>query len=255
MDIIPRDILIDFLNDMKFSYSNILLFNQCKRCWYSTYILKEEQEGNFFSDVGTFVHSILEQLANGKIELFDIPHYLDYNWYKNVTHDPPILKGKNMEEEYFVQILDFFEGFDGFQGETVGTELEIETTFETKYGEHKFIGYIDRLSLEDEEYIVTDYKSKSKFTKSELERYSRQLYIYSKYIHEKYGKFPKYLKFLLFRENKEYVVEFNSGDYYKTIDYVIKSIEDIYDEERFDYNYNYFYCSNLCNLRDICTFD
>lgn len=241
---------------MVFSYSSIQTFNQCKRNWYYNYIIKVKKEGNFFSDVGSFVHNILEQYANGKIELFDTAHYLEYNWNSNVLHNPPSIKGvKDMEEKYFYQLLDFFESFEGFQDETIGTEIEFYTNIRTGFGEHKFMGFIDRLSEKDGEYIVTDYKSKNKFSKKELEKYSRQLYVYSKYVYEKYGKFPKYLKFLLFRENKEYVIEFNEDDYHKTISYIEQSIQDIYMETKFDCEYNFFYCNNLCDSRLDCTFD
>lgn len=251
---VDKDLLKDFIDDITWSYSNIKSFGTCKRAWYRHYILGDEGCQNFYSDYGLLAHKMLEEYANGKIQLLDMTQFLEYNWDRYITHEAPLGRnGIDIIDTYYGQLYDFSEQFKGFTDKTIGTELEINI----KIGERSFVGYIDRLSQDDDgEYIITDYKSKLKFNnKRELKEYSKQLYLYSTYVYEKYGKFPKQLKFFLFRSNNEVVIEFDKNEYDETIKEICETIDSIYSETDFSCTYSYFYCKHLCEYRYDCTFE
>lgn len=253
---IEKELLKTFLDEIEWSFSNIKCFETCKKNWYRRYILGDEGCGNFYADYGTLAHEMLEQLASKKIDLFDMKRYVEYNWNRVVVNEAPSQFGENdLVEIYYNQLLEFCESFDGFEDETVGTEIKFNTTIKTEHGDKPFVGFIDRLSKENNDYIITDYKSKSKFNgKKELKEYSVQLYLYSKYVYEQYGKFPKRLKFFLFRSGEEVIIEFNKKDYDEAIHKIGSVIDKIYNESDFECNYSYFFCRNLCEYRYDCTF-
>lgn len=251
---IDKFLLDGFLDDITWSYSNIKSFKTCKRLWYRRYILGENGLGSFYSDYGLLVHKMLEEYANNKLPILDFKKFVEYNWDKYIVNESPINKnGEELAELYYNQLMFFIEMFDGFKDKTIGVELEVNTELNNK----KFLGYIDRLSIDkDGEYIVTDYKSKSKFnSKKELAEYSKQLYLYSKYIYEIYGKYPKKLRFYLFRTCEEVEVEFNKKEYDRTIEEIGDCIDEIYKETEFPCSYQYFFCNNLCEFRDTCIFE
>lgn len=253
---ISNDMLKEFLDEMEWSFSNIKCFETCKKSWYRKYILGEKGCGNFYADFGTLAHNMLEQVALGKIKPIDMRRFVEYNWNDAIANEPPLQFGKgDLGEIYYNQLMELCEYFEGFKDTTIGTEIEFHTTIHTKHGEKPFIGFIDRLSKWDDDYIITDYKSKSKFnSKKELAKYAIQLYVYSKYVYETYGVFPKMLKFFLFRNGEEVVIEFKKEDYDSAIQYVGDVIDSVYDETNFENNYSYFFCKNLCMYRYDCSF-
>lgn len=256
VNILDKDLILNMLDDIEWSYSNIKRFQTCKRCWYKHYILGEEGSGNFYSDFGTLAHKMLEDFANNKIQLFDMKEFVEYNWNEYIKSESPVIGGQELSETYYEQIMNFCEEFDGFDDKTVGTEIKISTNIPTKHGEKSFVGYIDRLSQDENgEYIINDYKSKTKLTRKELHEYSKQLYLYAKYVYETYGKHPKYLNFFLFRSNTEIKFVFNKDIYDLVIKEVGDIVDSIYDEVEFPCSYSFFYCRNLCEYRYDCTFD
>ena len=59
---------------------------------------------------------------------------------------------------------------------------------------------------------MLDHKSKGKFkSKKEQAEYARQLYVYAKYVKEKYGKFPKVLIFNMFNAGELIKIPFNKS--------------------------------------------
>ena len=70
----------------------------------------------------------------------------------------------------------------------VATEEKVETQIEV----YNFVGYIDLILRDSDGYHIVDHKSKSGFKSiSERNAYLRQLYLYSIYVKEKYGEFPR----------------------------------------------------------------
>ena len=82
--------------------------------------------------------------------------------------------------------------------------------------------------------------------------YTRQLYLYAYWVHEKYGKYPAKLIFNLFKSQVMIEIPFNMVAYKETIKWVLDTIEAIKIETEFKPNVDVFFCANLCNIRETC---
>lgn len=165
---------------------------------------------------------------------------------------PPFPKG--YKEKAYAAALDYFEHFDGF-----GDEWEIlsaEEKFETNIGGYRFVGVSDLVLRHKTtgEIMVIDHKSKSRAAlKKDEHALKRQLYVYARYVKERFGVFPTMLRFNLFREN-DYVDEpFDINKYNEAMQWIEDSIVSIVLE--FDWNTvssSGFFCNYLCSCRNHC---
>lgn len=222
--------------------------------WYLTYIKNVNKRENFFSQYGTFAHSIFENYNNGKLELFDIPEYIQYNYDNAITIPAPPNQYVDLGERYFNRLYNYFLNFNGYSDKTIGTEKEIEFTLNILGKDRKFTGYIDRLSIDKKGNItVTDYKSRGKFkTEDEINNYLHQPYLYSIAVNNEYGKYPKNIVFDLFKENTVVSRKFYKNKLKSSIKWSESIIKSIYDESEFSANYSSFFCNYICSCAESC---
>ena len=232
----------------RYSYSRLSSFRQCPYSWKQRYIHGNKGIDNSFSDYGKIVHEILEQFSLGKLELFELSSIFEsrfdlVNW--NFPHN----KFVDLEESYRNKGIAYFDNFEGWDAEVLGVEQEFEFTING----YDFIGYIDLILKKDDDIIIVDHKSKSKFSsKRDKMEYTRQLYLYAYWVHEKYGKYPAKLIFNLFKSQVMIEIPFNMVAYKETIKWVLDTIEAIKIETEFKPNVDVFFCANLCNIRETC---
>jgi hypothetical protein len=242
------------LDNMIFSFSNLSLFEQCRKAWYLKYVEDREKCDNMYAQFGSFCHKILEMYCNEEIAKSRLlEYYVEYfdDEVSLLANTSQYDKYYNLGFQYFKNINLDFEDYD-----ILGVEKEIH--FEV--GGHKFIGYIDVLLKDGDDIIMLDHKSseypygkggkiKKKATEK-VESYKRQLYLYCKAIFEEYGIYPKKLVWNYFKDNGQFdTVIFNKDEYDATLKWAKDTIDIIYDNEEFTENKDYFYCNNLCDYR------
>lgn len=248
----------DFLiNDMTWSYSRVNNFEMCPYGWYLNYINGIEDEERFFSQFGSYMHYILEQFYSGKMQEYQLPTYFVNHLDEFVTALPP---RENIKERYIEQAIEHFsKGLLIFKN-ILATELKVE--FEL--GGKKFSGFIDLTIKEKNDIIVIDHKSRAlkdysgrnTQTKSdiELDKYLRQLYLYSIGIKKIYGKYPSKLCFNCFRENRLIEIPFDIKSLNKTKHWVLKEIEKISKESDWDARPEFFKCKYICGKGNNCEY-
>ena len=217
-----------------------------------TYIDKVSQDGNAFSDYGTFCHKLLEQWAKREIPSFALAEEYEAQYETEVTHSfPPFPKG--MPQKYFDAGLAYFETFDGF-----GDEWEViasEERFEINIGGYPFVGVVD-LVLRNKttgELWVIDHKSKSESSmKKELPVFRRQLYTYAAFVKEKYGVFPDKLSFNMFKEGTWIHETFDLTEYQNTMQWIVDTIESILFEADWLVSPSSYFCRFVCGVFDYC---
>lgn len=229
----------------------------CSNCGCKT-LTHLKKENNAFAEYGGFVHELLEKYAlNELLESELLDEYEDmYDVY--VQHEFPPNNYVDLAESYYnsgYQYLADFEGFDYLVDSY--KVLGVEEHFVLDFGGFELQGFID-LILEDTngDIVLVDHKSKKEFkSKAEQKKYARQLYLYSTYIIEKYGKTPKTLIFNHFRK-KKCVIPFNQKDYDEAIKWMRDTVEAIESNEDWISNFTVddFYCSNLCDWRNVCKY-
>lgn len=237
----------------KWSYSQLTTFEQCPRQFYIRYIQRVKGSGNAFSEYGKLCHTILEKWATGVVLASDtVDQYVDM--FDKVVKHPFPASPVDLKESYFAKGYKYFESFEGFEGyEVVDTEVK----FVFNIGGYNFTGIID-LILRDKEtgkYIILDHKStgiKNIRPKKKLAVAIRQLYIYSKYVYEKYGEFPEKLVYNVFNDNIILESLFDENEYKATTDWAEGVIAEILANENWEPKEQDYFCWNICDFLEEC---
>lgn len=253
----------DFILDqMIWSFSRIKSFGNCPYEWYLNYIdCYPDKSKNIYGEFGGYCHKILEKYLNFELEKEElVPYYMEY-FDDNVTS---IVLSKYNPYDKLLEI-----GFNYFGNINLDPRkmdiIGVEQDFIVNLERYRFTGFIDVLYKEGDDFIVLDHKSceypltksgaPKKSKQEELVSFKRQLYLYSLYVKEKYGKYPKYLEWNFFREGKLYRIEFDEQELQESIDWALNSIKEIYNTVEFKPHKSYFYCNNLCDYRNDCKYN
>ncbi len=247
------------IDDMMFSYSRITSFEQCNYGWLLDYILHEEKENSFFSEYGSFMHKIIADILTGQLDKEDAPLYYMRHYAENVLTPAT---SDSLGAKYYTTGLDYLRHFEFPHKNIVGVEEVVKFNI----NDIPFIGYVDVISEENGELIITDHKSHdlSPFSKKypakktkgdlELESYLRQLILYAYGVKQKYGKYPVALEFNCFKSGNYITVPFNEDWVEPTLKWASESIEHIRNENEWKPTIDYFYCKNLCDMRGVCEY-
>lgn len=234
------------LTKKKWSFSSVKCFEQCPYAFYLKYIQDEVEEENAFAQHGKFVHKLLERCLKGELTAFDLADVYENEYQSNVTKYFPY---GNIAKSFYDKTLQYFLDYDGFTGEIVSVEEELQT----KFGDYDFIGYADLIMRDDKGIYVVDHKSHSAFkSKKEREEYFRQLYLYAECIKRKYGEYPYKLVFNMFRVPKPETEMFDISKCNATEKWFVEEIDKIMHTTEWECKVDNWYCSNLCGLN--CVF-
>lgn len=236
----------------RYSFSKLSAWWTCPYGYYQRYIEHKAGIGNAFASFGTFVHGLMEQYAKGEAELWDLPQMYEWQFDTAVPEKFPYNKYVDLRDSYYSQGLNFLKTFEGYEGMEI---LGVEEEFNIDIDDWQFNGFIDLVFKDkDGRLIIRDYKSKASFKNDEEKyKYARQLYLYSLYVKEKYGRYPDELQFLMFRKQKDPVrIPFNHDDLNEAIQWARDTVCII--RKAFDYpaQCDDFYGENLCNHREYC---
>ena len=235
----------------QYSFSKLSTWWTCPYGYKLKYIDHKAGIGNAFSSFGTLVHSIMERYANGELEIWNLPTVYEWEFQSAVPEKFPWNKYVDLRNSYYEQGLAFLKSFQGYDRYKL---LGVEDEFKLQIDDWMFVGIID-LVFEDEDgrLIIRDYKSKASFKdENEKNKYARQLYLYSLYVKEKYGRYPDELQFLMFRKQNTVKIAFEQEKLDEAVKWATDTVRII--REAFDYppTCDSFYGENLCNHREYC---
>lgn len=246
------------LDKMTWSFSRIHAFETCPYAFYLRYIEEEHGDNNFYAENGKIMHKIFEDLLSKKLDIDDCTQRYtdDFDDIENTV------KRSTMDKTFdscidYLSVLDFdrLKNYD-----VLGVELEIKT----KIDKYNFTGYIDMLVQDKvtKEIIIIDHKSSKYMLKkngdvlkgSEIDflSYKHQMYLYCKYVYEKFGKYPKKIVWNHFKDNKLCVIDFDEKEFKDTIKWARDTIKQIYKETDYLPKKSYMMCYSLCNFRNDC---
>ena len=254
------------LKNMTWSFSRLSTFDQCKYQFYLDYIINDDDiylsEGNFYSEVGSYVHDILEKIFNGKIKLEEAGEYFIEHYDDNVVYTVrQSTMNKTIEActDYFAEVdFDWLKDY-----EILGVEKKV--TFDIDG--YPFIGFIDLL-LKDKNsgrIIVVDHKSSiypftkagkiKKAAESNFEKYKKQMYLYSKAVYDEYGEYPQTIMWNHFKDGGQLAtIEFNEDDYKASLQWAVDTIHAIENEKDFEFHPEFHFCNTLCGFRHSCEY-
>ena len=235
----------------RYSFSKLSSWWTCPLGFKMRYIDHREGEGNAFSSYGSFVHSIMERYAKGEIPLRQLSDVYVWEFDQAVPEKFPYNRFVDLHDTYYRQGLEFLKSFKGYDSYEI---LGVEEKFELEIDDWIFVGVIDLIYRDsDGNLVILDYKSKASFKSAEEQaKYARQLYLYSIYAKQKYGQYPKTLKFLTFRKQKCVDIEFCQPDADEALSWAKRTVEVIRNAIDYPATCEEFYGNNLCNHRKYC---
>jgi len=235
----------------KYSFSKLSSWWTCPYGYKLKYIDHKAGIGNAFSSYGTLVHSIMERYARGEIALEDLVSVYEWEFESAVSEEFPWNKYVKLHDTYYEQGLNFLRSFQGYDGYKI---LGVEEDFTIQIDDWNFVGIIDLVFVDaDGRLIIRDYKSKASFKDdTEKQKYARQLYLYSLYVKEKYGRYPDELQFLMFRKQTNVNIPFDMSALEEATKWASETVKII--REAFDYpaTCEKFYGDSLGNHREYC---
>lgn len=253
------------IDKMRWSYSRLSCFEHCKYAFYLNYIVNDDNlylpEGNYYAEVGSFVHEILAMIFEGKLTIDEAPEYYAEHYDEAVCYK---VKQSTMNKTYEA-CADYFAtvDFDWLNDyEILGVELEIKLTING----YDFIGYIDLLlrNKQTGEIWLIDHKSAAyplkkngdvlAKSKDSFELYKKQMYLYCHAVKEMFGEFPTRISWNHFKEMKVATIPFDKKEYDAAIKWFTDTIHKVEKENEFEPTQDFFYCSTLCDFRNCCEY-
>lgn len=252
----------EVLDQIIWSFSTLHQYEECPYAFYNRKIDRSEvDEGNYYADIGGFIHEIHEKIFNGALNVNDVVDYFMDNYDNNVVYETK----QSTQEKKYNQIIDYFATMDLDRMKNFEI-LGVEKQTDFEINGHKFVGFID-LALRNkatDDILIVDHKSAGHFLKQDgaplksqvknLETYSKQMYLYSKPIYEEYGKYPSKLIWNHFFEQKITEIPFDMKQYVKTMRWAENTIEKIYQDTEFQAKTDYMMCKIICGFRNSCCY-
>lgn len=249
-----------------YSYSRTTCFGHCKYEYYLDYVINDDDlylsEGNYYAEVGSFVHDILAKVFLGEISQDDAAQYFVDHYDDNVCYK---VRQSTMDKN-FELIADYFANLDISwlkNYDIIGVELQVNF----KVDNDDFIGFIDLLlrDKKDGRIVVLDHKSSEypfkqngtvkKKSEQSFETYKKQMYLYCHAVKQLYGEFPKQIVWNHFKDGgKLAIIPFIQREYDEAISWFRDTLKTIKKEKDFEATTDFFYCNNLCNFRASCEY-
>ncbi|MEN9625967.1 MAG: hypothetical protein RL557_295 [archaeon] len=181
-----------------YSHSRLSTFEQCQLKYKFKYIdgLTPDYENTIEAFLGKKVHETLEWLYRTKksrsVVLDDAIAFFIEAWRRDFNETIKIVKNSTTSEDYFNKgirfLINYFMKNYPFNDNTIAIEQKIFINVDEQ-GEHKLIGFIDRLVHHTDSNIfeIHDYKTGSIKNQEELDR-DRQLALYSLGVREMFSE-------------------------------------------------------------------
>ncbi|MCK9293115.1 MAG: PD-(D/E)XK nuclease family protein [archaeon] len=187
---------------MKYSHSSMETFRNCPLQFKYNYIIKPDItiKKNIEAFMGSMVHDSLEKLYkdlkyNKLNSIEEIVDYYNSIWKENYSLDEVeiIRKGyteenyRSLGEKYLIEYYNRYRPFD--EGKVLGLEIKININLydSLKEKNYEIIGYIDRLTLLDDNHIeIGDYKTNNAAKTQQEVDIDKQLALYAIAIKQSY---------------------------------------------------------------------
>jgi CRISPR/Cas system-associated exonuclease Cas4 (RecB family) len=248
------------LDDLHWSFSSASSFLTCKYGFYLTYIQREKRIGNFFSDFGSFIHSVLEKYFKDELDIWDLEDYYVAHYLESIKEPVPHYP-VGMGEMYYQSGLNFFQNFE-FDKDKYDV-VSIEDKILAVYNGLDLIVKPDLVLKEKAtgQNILVDYKTaklkKGKLRDKQLDGYANQFYLYAYFLWtEKHLEISR-ITIWFIRDDEFVEIPIN---HLRIMD-TLKWFEDIIQQTKIEETWppnrsgsNKYFCDNLCSVREICKY-
>jgi len=257
----------DFIVDnIRYSYSSLSSFENCKYGWKLTYIDVMPRVSNFFAEYGLLIHECNEKYFRGELDSFELSSYYLNNYDKFVKSYPPEYPA-GMAERYKTAGLEFYDNFSFNRYEYDIINVESKLDFELAPN-IIFTARPDLVlrSKETGKVALYDYKSSAPFRidkysglektdTKKLEGYYKQMFLYTYALRKVKDISLDEITLWFTRPSRFVTIPWDEEKEKKAVDWALKIIKRIKTTENFEYNNsNKYFCDNLCGVRDFCEY-
>jgi len=244
---------------MTWSYSRITTFENCPYKFFLTYIKPHEQAPMFFSDYGSFLHEVIEKFCSGQLTRQQLPAYYLQHFLSRVQGKAPDAK---IFQNYFRQGFAYLQNIRLPDGDVVAVEHRADFSV----GGFSCTGVIDLLLRDSTtgEIILCDHKARALKQRStrtrptktdqELDRYLRQLYLYSVPCEQLTGKPPDQLILNCYRSNELICEPFSPKTRQSVLAWAAATIRQIIEAKDFPPCLDFYHCKYLCGVHHHCEY-
>lgn len=219
------------------------------------YISDEQDEPQFYSSYGTFMHRLIERFLKGEAARDELVIEFLTEFHSEVLGERP---AQSTVQKYIQQGVTYLRTMEPFPFNTLAVEKEIFFEIDGI----PFVGIVDYVGERDGKIYIVDNKSRDlkprgkKRTRKddELDEMLGQLYLYSAGIFQEYGRYPDYLCFNCYRTGEFITEPFQEKVFIETLISAKKCVREIEAEEEFAPRLDYFSCRNICGVRHECCY-
>ena len=249
------------IDKIVFSHSSLSQFCECPYAFFMRKIQGIKGDGNAFAEIGSFGHELCADYLSGKATLDETLSSCVDDFDDRVTYE---ISEASKDKKYFA-LCDFFASFDEDDFESKYEVLGVEKRFKWEIDGHKMVGIADLIlkRKSDGKIILVDHKSSGHFLKKDgkplktmqesFEKYKHQMYMYADAMKKSndFGCFPDYIVWNHFLDDGQLtIIPFKTEEYEETINWVVDTINKIYECEEFLPHISYIMCNQLCDYRD-----
>lgn len=245
------------IEDMVWSYSRLSTFEDCPYRWYLRYIAKIPESPKFYAMYGTLMHELIEQYYRGELDKKDLLVAFSVRFSSMQCGGLP---ASSTIQKYTQDAISYLSEFRPFPYEMVAVEKKVKFQIDGK----PFIGFIDFLGKQGEDFIIVDNKSRALKLRSarqkptlkdqELDEMLRQLYLYAAAVEQEYGKFPTKLCFNCFRTGTFIEEPFVKSKYDEAVAWAAQNIENLQEITDFYPQPDFFSCRYICGVAHECCY-
>lgn len=247
------------IEGMKWSYSRVHGFDQCRYAWFLKYIHKSTIQECFYTSYGTYMHRLIEWYHRGLFTASELLSIFINDFSSSVEGIRP---ADGIVRKYIRAGIKYFKMLKPYPFKVIAVEDKIDF----KIDGIPMTAVVDVIGQdEDGGLIIVDNKSRDLKPRSNRDRPTvndktldemlRQLYIYAAAAKCKYGRYPKLLCFNCFRSGTFIEEPFREDKYEETIQWLKDWIEEIKNEEDFPPSPEYFFCKFLCDVSQDCIYN
>lgn len=236
---------------MTWSYSRLRAYEDCGYGFFLNYIKEEEETKHFYAEYGSLMHRILERFYSGTITK---EQAISMFMARFVLDLPDEVK-PGIRDNYYKQGKEYLSSLVMPKEKIVGVEDKLDF----KVGDYSFVGFVDLLLEDKDGLIIQDHKSRvlkrdTKKQNEEFDSFTKQLYLYSAGIEQRYGQPPKKLRFNCFRNGTLLEEVFDQSKYEATIQWALNTVGKIEQESEWKPSLEWFKCRFICGFSDSCEY-
>lgn len=167
------------------SFSKFNSYRTSKYEWLLKYILKvpaNTEKVSAYGTLGGAVHDTLEKFYNEELEYCELTEEFKDAFTTNIDiaglyfDRTDSVKNENIKNKYYQDLVHYFENFSPIKAKTI-MEMFLTIKITDKI---VFQGYSDCLNKNEAgEYIISDFKTSTKYTGEKLQKEAAQLLLYS----------------------------------------------------------------------------